>query len=102
MKWHAGNGVFFSQQAYEKFHWLRLEALEVVKRSKEGQTPTLEDLQVLDQIYTGGPSKPSNLKHDHPGLDAWLKTDPSGLGLSGALKNDLGGYTFTALTVTRK
>ena len=85
IQWHSENGVFLSQPAYEAFAALRQEALEVARRSNQGQKPTLKDLQTMDLIYYKG-FRPR-------------PQDPLHVGLATCLKNDLGSYKYAAVMV---
>jgi hypothetical protein len=45
IEWHVEYGVFLSQDAYEAFSALRQEAVALVRRCDQGESPELEDLQ---------------------------------------------------------
>jgi hypothetical protein len=107
--WHKKNGVFLSQDAYEMFHALRLEAQDVVRSCDQGHPPTVLDLKVLDRIYSGGPQNVDSVNtSDRRGLSIWWEScnksfdethTQVGVGLATELKNDLGSYQRSAIAV---
>lgn len=80
IEWHKVNGVFLSEESYRVFAALRNSTLGLVRTcSQERRQPTLEEFQLLDQIYyRGDPNRPPN--------------DPLRYSLATWLKNDLGSY----------
>jgi hypothetical protein len=76
--WNSDYGVFFSQQAYEKFHQLRMLLVEFLRKLAAGEELSNADRDALGVIIFG---------------DQRTKEQ----GISTALKADLGSYSRPAI-----